>query len=167
MKATMSIKGLYDYDHTVFSGLHLPDGVDGDLTISIICTELAELEIMYPSIVTMRRAIDDWSRSRVKAWTRIVSALDAEYAPTENYDRHEDWTDGGKYAHRVAGFNEGAQADANSGDSTSTHSGHVHGNIGVTMAQDMIRAEIDLRTQYDIAHIICDEFKRRFCLMVY
>lgn len=167
MQATMSIKGLYDYDHTVFSGLRLPGGVDEDLTISTICTELAELEVMYPSVVTMRRAIDDWSRSRVKAWTRIVSALDAEYAPTENYDRIEDWTDTGNYANRVAGFNEGAQTDANSGDNASKHSGRVHGNIGVTMAQDMIRAEIDLRTQYDITNIICDEFKRRFCLMVY
>lgn len=167
MKATMSIKGLYDYDHTVFSKLHLPDGVDADLIIAIICAELAELEMIYPSVMTMRYAIDLWSSSRVKAWSRIVTALDAEYAPTENYDRYEDWTDGGKYANRVAGFNEGAQTNANSGDNTSNHTGHVHGNIGVTMAQDMIRAEVDLRTQYDIAHLICNEFKRRFCLMVY
>lgn len=41
------------------------------------------------------------------------------------------------------------------------------GNIGVTMSQDMLKAEISVRSEYDITHIIIDEFKRRFCILVY
>lgn len=40
------------------------------------------------------------------------------------------------------------------------------GNIGVTMSQAMLQAEIDIR-KTDIYHIIAEEFKERFCLMVY
>ena len=40
------------------------------------------------------------------------------------------------------------------------------GNIGVTMSQDMLQAELDIR-KTDIYHIIAEEFKERFCLMVY
>jgi hypothetical protein len=41
------------------------------------------------------------------------------------------------------------------------------GNIGVTMSQDMLKAEISVRSEFDITHIIIDEFKRRFCILVY
>lgn len=192
MRATMSINGLYNYDHSIFDNMKYPDGVMADDVIPNLTMELAELEIIYPAAITMKRAIGDWSKSRVKAWNRIAAALDAEYNPIENYDRREDWTDGetssgtyknqltGNSTTKTAGFNEAdsmANRDStdqtNNSDSTqtgkndSTHSGRIHGNIGVTMAQDMIKAEIDMRTKFDMVHIIISEFKQRFCLMVY
>lgn len=45
--------------------------------------------------------------------------------------------------------------------------GKVHGNIGVTTNQQMIQAEIDLRVQNQLTYIIINDFKRRFCLLVY
>ena len=45
--------------------------------------------------------------------------------------------------------------------------GRVHGNIGVTTSQQMIQAEIDLRVQNQLTYIIINDFKRRFCLLVY
>ena len=45
--------------------------------------------------------------------------------------------------------------------------GRVHGNIGVTTNQQMIQAEIDLRVQNQLTYIIINDFKRRFCLLVY
>ena len=175
MRATLSIKGLYDFDNTLFSEMSLPSGVALDDIISNLTVELAELEVIYPSVVTMKRAIGDWSKSRVKSWNKIVAALDADYNPIENYDRQESWTDGatssGGYVNKVAGFNAAEMANQSSSDqetsSNSQHSGRVHGNIGVTMAQDMINAEIDMRVKFDIIHIIINEFKQRFCLMVY
>lgn len=175
MRATLTINGLYDFDNTLFDKMSWPNGVTADDVVPDLMLELAELEVIYPSTVTMKRAIGDWSKSRVKAWNRIAEALDAEYNPIENYDRHEDWTDGaessGGYLNKVAGFNSGDMTNQTSSDqktdSSSKHSGRIHGNIGVTMAQDMIRAEIDMRTKFDMTHIIIDEFKRRFCLMVY
>ena len=41
------------------------------------------------------------------------------------------------------------------------------GNIGVTTNQEMIEAEIKLRTQFDIFRIITQEFEREFLLQVY
>lgn len=47
-----------------------------------------------------------------------------------------------------------------------THSLHAHGNIGVMSTQDMIKQErqIDLFNVYDI---IIEDFKMRFCILVY
>lgn len=176
MRATLSIKGLYDYDPSLFDSMSWPDGVTADDVLPELMAELAELEVIYPSAPVMHDTITAWSKSRVSAWNRIVAALNAEYNPVENYDRHEDWNDKanstGGYLNKVAGFNVTDQMqDQSSSDQTtnssSEHSGRVHGNIGVTMAQQMISAELDLRVKYDITHIIISEFKQRFCLMVY
>lgn len=175
MKATLTILGLYNYNDTIFDKMQLPEGVDAENVISNLLMELAELEVIYPSWITMQRAIGDWSKSRVKSWERMLQALNADYDPIENYDRREEWTDGansnGGYQNKVAGFNVGEQTDSNSSEqhtnSSATHSGRIHGNIGVTMTQQMIRAELDLRAVNDIVQIIVNEFKKRFCIMVY
>lgn len=175
MTATMTVLGLYNYNDTLFNGMKFPDGVDPDNVVSNLLIELAELEVIYPSWITMNRAIVDWSKARVSSWERMLQALNADYDPIENYDRREDWTDGadssGGYQNKVAGFNSGEQTDSNSSEqqtkSSATHSGRVHGNIGVTMAQQMIQAELDLRAVNDIVQIIVNEFKKRFCIMVY
>lgn len=171
----MTVLGLYNYNDTIFNSMQLPDGVDTDNVVSNLLMELAELEVIYPSWITMQRAIADWSRSRVRSWERMLQALSAEYDPIENYDRREEWTDGedssGGYKNKVAGFNVGEQTDSNSSEQQSnrsaTHSGRIHGNIGVTMAQQMIQSELDLRAVNDIVQIIVNEFKKRFCIMVY
>lgn len=176
MRATLSIKGLYDYNPSIFDGMAWPDGVNAGDVLPELTAELAELEVVYPSAATMKSAITSWSKRRVSAWNRISAALNAEYNPVENYDRYEDWNDKanskGGYLNKVAGFNVADQMENQSSSDQSTnsgseHSGHIHGNIGVTMAQQMITAELDLRAKYDIVHIIISEFKKRFCLMVY
>lgn len=176
MRATISIKGLYDYDHSLFNGMSWPSGIVENDVLPEMMMELAELELLYPSAITMKAAIASWSKSRVLAWNRISAALHAEYSPIENYDRYEDWNDKanskGGYLNKVAGFNVADQMQDQSSseqatDSGSVHSGHIHGNIGVTMAQQMISAELDLRAKNDMVHIIISEFKQRFCLMVY
>lgn len=175
MKATLSIRGLYNYDNSIFDNFTIPVGVDKEALISNLLLELSELEIIYPSVVTMSRAIQDWSNARISSWERILDAMSAEYNPIENYDRREDWIDNadssGGYQNKVAGFNIADQTDSTSSEqqtkSNSSHSGRIHGNIGVTMAQTMITAEIDMRAKFDIMQIIINEFKQRFCIMVY
>lgn len=53
-----------------------------------------------------------------------------------------------------------------SGNSSSTHSGRVHGNIGVTTTQQMIQSELEL-AKFNIYETIADSFVQEFCLMVY
>lgn len=50
---------------------------------------------------------------------------------------------------------------------TETEATRVHGNIGVTTAQQMITEEMKLRAQYDIYRIITMEFEREFLVQIY
>lgn len=44
---------------------------------------------------------------------------------------------------------------------------HIHGNIGVTTAQQMIDAEIQLRIKYEVYEIIYQLFEKEFLIQVY
>ena len=44
---------------------------------------------------------------------------------------------------------------------------HIHGNIGVKSAQQMIKESIDLAPQLNLVNYITESFKLRFCIMVY
>lgn len=46
------------------------------------------------------------------------------------------------------------------------HTAHLYGNIGVTTSQQMITEELNLR-RGDLETYIIDDFKKRFCLLVY
>lgn len=67
----------------------------------------------------------------------------------------------------VQGTNGSTQTTQGSNGSMQSRTLEEAGNIGVTMSQDMLKAEIGVRSEYDITHIIIDEFKRRFCILVY
>lgn len=75
----------------------------------------------------------------------------------------------------TAGKNTAAHTLDNSGSVTHTPDGksdsdkyvnHLYGNIGVTTAAQMIDGELEIRKN-DIYNIITNEFRRRFCLLVY
>ena len=53
-----------------------------------------------------------------------------------------------------------------SSEQSGTHTGKIHGNIGVTTTQKLIQEERKV-LDWDIHHYIIDEFKRRFCILVY
>ena len=55
-----------------------------------------------------------------------------------------------------------------SGESThdSQHSGRVHGNIGVTTSQQMLEAEREV-VKFNVMDYIINEFKNRFCILLY
>lgn len=49
---------------------------------------------------------------------------------------------------------------------TEVYKNHLYGNIGVTTAAQMIDGELEIRRN-DAYNIITNEFRRRFCLLVY
>ena len=55
---------------------------------------------------------------------------------------------------------------SNSYNKNATHSGTVKGNIGVTTSDKMV-AQFRETVKFNIYDVIIDEFKQRFCLMVY
>lgn len=95
--------------------------------------------------------------------------------------------------HKVNGFNQAglteAEKDEGAVDNTSTNTSNAtsnlntninktdkgdiitehrrYGNIGVTMSQQLVKAEIDLVPELNVINYIIDSFKNRFCLLVY
>ena len=95
--ATMTLMGLYDYDDTLFDNMVYPfpedpSEEDKNTFIEECCLETAELELIYPDPVFMKRAIGLWSKMNQFEWSRIYALMTAEYDPIENYNRTEETT---------------------------------------------------------------------------
>lgn len=194
IRATLSLRGLYRYDPTVFDELVLPEtDVDRDDLIEALVLECADLEVLYPQPEVLRDAIGLWSRRRLSNWVKLAETLHYEYNPIHNYDRtetHERAT-GRTYSDTAEGNGTGTSTGSrnayNSGwteqdkavssnSSTTERSGEQNeeegitirasGNIGVTTTQQMIEDERRV-VGYNLTEAIIDEFKRRFCLLIY
>lgn len=195
MRATISILGLYNLNDTLFDDLVIPENMDSDLLIENLVTELAELELIYSDFNFMKFMIGVWSRKELPTWERVYTASTKIYDPIENYDRIEEWNDtvdsnsagntslngNSTVQHDVAGFNSTALVNAskdtntesNTGftsdnsSSSGSHTGRVHGNIGVTTSQQMLQSELDIAPKLNVYDFIINSFKNRFCLQVY
>jgi hypothetical protein len=77
----------------LFKNLELPEGLDKDVLTQNILLEGGEFEVLYANPIFLQDAIGTWSKREYNTFLRWVNALSIEYAPLENYDRHEDWTD--------------------------------------------------------------------------
>lgn len=95
-------------------------------------------------------------------------------------------TDSGTNLNQVSAFNSSAfenrekdtlnnsrtEAQTNTGSSSGTDTGeitrerHEYGNIGVTTTQQMIKEEREV-VQFNIVNYIIEDFKQRFCVLVY
>lgn len=78
---------------SVFDNLTLPEGITKDTLVDNILVRGGDFECMYGDPEFIRRAIGAWSLKWQPTMKRWVDALAIEYAPLENYDRIEDWTD--------------------------------------------------------------------------
>ena len=187
MSATLSVLGLYQYDDSIFDDLVLPEGVDRELAINAILYDNAELEIIYPNPEWLQFLIGTWSQRELPIWNRILTAINKEYDPIENYNRKEVWSDtdigsasgssNSSSTNKVVGYNDTSftNHDQTTGEGSSNsssrvesrHNGTVSGNIGVTTSQQMLNQELDISKRLDIYQYISASFKNKFCLMVY
>lgn len=139
MPATMSIRGLYIADNTLFSEMSVCSEMTNDdkqTIIDNILMELAELEVIYPDPVFMKHAIGAWSWKEVTTWDRIYAAAMAEYNPIENYNRTEtsSETANGTHSEQSSGSetHSGTDTETNSGTDNITHSGTDSSNTSNT-----------------------------------
>lgn len=89
-----------------------------------------------------------------------------DYTNTTTYGKTESVAETrtfGQTINRTEGVTHGEQIEVSNEGS---HELHAHGNIGVTTTQKLVREqrEVDRFNLYDI---IIDEFKMRFCILVY
>lgn len=235
----LTLIGLYNHYPALFSKLTLPVAYNTDTFIESLLLDQGEKRVAYPEPQFMEYAIGVWCRKWRSALERIALALNSEYNPIHNYDRHEEWSDHteGNYRNdlkrggsdtttnngetdttgtgsitenttksteeKVSAFNEnvyqpkqltdengntitgstnsenvtatntetqtyGATEDGTGDDQRdSTHVGHLYGNIGITTSQQMIQAEIDLRSNHNMYAIAAELFADDLLLMLY
>ena len=85
---------------------------------------------------------------------------------TTSYGKTENVTESRTYGQTVTKAGNVTHGEQVATTSEGSHSLHAHGNIGVTTTQKLIREqrEVDLFNLYDI---IIEDFKMRFCILVY
>lgn len=77
----------------LFEFLNLPEGLTKKTLTDNILLQGGEFEVLYSDPMSLKTSIGIWSDREAATFQRWVDALAIEYAPLENYDRHEDWTD--------------------------------------------------------------------------
>ena len=73
---------------------------------------------------------------------------------TTTFGKTQSVTEGKTYGSQLATYRNGS------------HTLRAHGNIGVTTTQEMIRQQREIET-FNIYDIIIDDFRNRFCILVY
>ena len=181
--ARISIRGLYNWDNTLFDGMTIPVELDRDVLVDNILNDYAEMEVLYPDSDFMKEAITQWSQMRFHAWDRMKDVLYEDYDPFINIKRDEvrtitqtrNLTSDGTSTNQVTAWNSMQFADRerdnsnikDTGSVTTTEHFHVEGDSAITDAQDVLKKEMEVRIKYDLYRIIMSEFKERFLLMLY
>ena len=181
--ARISIRGLYNWDETLFDGMTIPEELDRDVIVQNSVNDYAEMEVLYPDSDFMKEAITQWSKMRYHAWDRMKEVLYEDYDPFINIKRDEvrtitqtrNLTSDGTTTNQVTAWNSMQFADRerdnsnvkDTGSVTTTENFHVEGDSAITDAQDVLKKEMDVRIKYDLYRIIMTEFKERFLLMLY
>lgn len=167
----LSIMGMYEHDSTIFDGFESPTYTDEDNEIHVadrdaiinnIVLNCAELELVYPSIETMKLAIGVWSTSNQETWNKLYASQMVNYNPIWNVDA--DIKTGRTDTAQVSGYN--SENWSNSNKLTSDYTERRTGNIGVTATQDLLKKEREI-AEFSIIEYITQSFKERFCLLVY
>lgn len=191
MSYYMSLMSLYKYDDSLFDDMSFPVGSDAEAIISTILASTAELEVIYPDFDTMQFMLGIFSRSRLDAWQKIFDTLHQYYNPLwnkegtieeviHNLSNAESSNNAeAETEHKVMAYNDTTARDASkdlsrsganastTADGTQQTTRKEYGNIGVTTSQQMLKEEVEIRSSYDIAHLIAAEVKREYCLMIY
>ena len=187
--AKLSLLGLYQYDNSIFDGIMVPDEIDRDILRDNLLMTAGELEILYPDADFMKQAIMSWSRMRLHTWERVARVLYEDYDPFVNIKRDETrtisenrdltGTNKGTTKTNENAWNDSSRNGVQTGvvavDLTNTDKGwittnetfHVEGDSAIRDAQDIVRMETEVRTDFDLYNYIINDFIHRFCLLVY
>lgn len=177
---TMSINGLYIYDPSIFEYFTLPEEMADQKQniIDYIVQECAELEVVYPDPYIMKNSIRIWSSKNLLRWQKLYETTQFEYNPIWNKDGtikemyHDETTGSGNFKHNKTGYNS-EESELNSEDVTETggeadgnRTRTEQGNIGVTSTQELIERERAI-WNFNMYDVICNDFKKQYCLMVW
>ena len=129
MRATLSLMGMYEYDHTILDFFHYPDKweiVDKDVFVNKLLLDTAELEVLYPDADIFKTAIKYWSDAEVQNWNKLYDTTVLDYNPIWNKDgtvtetekhiknnNYTDVTDGKIADHSITSGNQSTETSGN------------------------------------------------------
>lgn len=229
--AKMTLLGLQTVlnklDDDLFSEVELPEGIDLDTLKSNILLKGADFEVLYADPFFMKDVFSLVAKKWYRTFEKWAGALAIEYAPLENYDRQEDYTDvtdknistsasrdsgntrtfnntdtntphttvteetkvsafdsstyqpsqevtttpsgtGDVFAHTgtIGDVYDEDSSGTEEEDNTFTHSGRIHGNVGVTTSQQMLEAELKI-AEWNLYEHITDVFLSETVIPIY
>lgn len=112
----------------IFDGLTLPTGIDKATLTNNILLQSGEFEVLYADPSFMFEAITLWGQKWYRTFEKWYEALQIEYNPLDNFDRHEEYTDNGT----TSETNLGNGSVSNSTKTTTTPTGEIHNDHYVT-----------------------------------
>lgn len=83
---------MYEYDNTILDSIELPTEIDRDTLITTILMNWGGYNCRWSNPDLFKRATQAWFKSNYDNFERIITALNAEYNPIENYDRTSEHT---------------------------------------------------------------------------
>ena len=126
--ARLTLNGMYQYDPTIFDGMNLPTDYDRDALFAEIMQRCGQMYPYHQVPAILKSNIRLWFARNYLQFDRIMEALNAEYNPVENYDRHENWT-------RTPNLTDsetrtGTDTVSHTGDDTENHTGTDSVDLG-------------------------------------
>lgn len=91
---------------------------------------------------------------------------DGEAENTTTYGSTEDVTDALTHGEQIVKTGNMVHGEQVATTSEGSHELHAHGNIGVTTTQELIREQRDIEL-FNLYDIIIEDFKMRFCILIY
>ena len=118
-------------NESLFDNLILPSGIDKDTLVAELLVRSGEFEVLYPDPYMIRDLIGFWSKKHYPTFDKWIKALNVEYNPLDNYDRHEEITEEheGTFNGKTSSTNN-SQGDSKSkveNDDTTTITGDTTG----------------------------------------
>lgn len=87
--AWVSILTMFNNYPDIFDDMVLPDGVEKEVVINSIVSELAELDLLYSNPIVLKPLIAVWSNKELYNWKKLFATTNFDYNPIDNYDRTE------------------------------------------------------------------------------
>ena len=149
--AWVSILTMYNNYPDIFDDMVLPVGVEKEVVINSIISELAELDLLYSNPIVLKPLISVWSNKELYNWTKLFATMNFDYNPIDNYDRTETETINNERTnnasgtqqsettnnlqiasesvHKVAGYNSASLFENEGDNGTVNNTGTVGNNI--------------------------------------
>ena len=149
--AWVSILTMFNNYPDIFDGMVLPDGVEKEVVINSIVSELAELDLLYSNPIVLKPLIAVWSNKELYNWKKLFATMNFDYNPIDNFDRTETETINNEKTnnasgtqasettnnlqiasenvHKVSGYNSASLLENEGDNGTVNNTGTVGNNI--------------------------------------